>query len=713
MISVASNGTAAALHNYADSLGPDFVSKYILACQNGDIATVKDLVDNKVVLVLDRLEDNVTGLHWAAINNRLSICSYLISMGALVDSRGGDLDATPLHWACRYGLVYIADFLLKNGADPNACDSQGFNALHLLIHSLNIMLVLYLLVLTAVDVDSPDPNARTPLQWAAYQGDALSVEGLLAHGANVNRVDNTGFTALHWGLIKASNSCLTQLIEKNLDIFQTTDDGKTAFDIAIDMDHLKPFHEALKETGRDANGIPVYVPKLFLSNPKLPKVITFLVPYVVTGLTLEFFSDYYRLWQTLVFLTGTYLIGFYFLQKLILPAYINEKKRFLKSPLLSGVFSSVAAWVIINWAVNIVPYTLDSNTFANVFFSITASIVVFTFFKAMFMNPGTVPKALDVKSQVKDLVKIGKFDLKNFCIHTFMRRPLRLKYSDFSRSLVARFDHFCPWVYNDIGLRNHKIFLVFVISLELTIGVFCYLSVAYFNAVSSFSSQFIYSTDGKYKTVKRPPHSPFQVYNPKSKNDCTILTSSLCNGYSDSLPIFVLVAFCLFQGAWVLILLFVQLFQISKNLTTSEAGQLHKSQDQYYYSPVPIELLTELESPVSNSSSIDEATQEEKQTNKKAQLPMLHTCLKLIGISQFIDTIKKKPRRPSHFNFGTNSNCMEFWCLGNTSKSRLNIRNFFRIPSRDNGETFVGDQLVDYYKLYDYPIRKVVYKEIV
>lgn len=46
--------------------------------------------------------DSVTLMHWAAINNRLELMRYYISKGALVDKPGGELQATPLHWATRY-----------------------------------------------------------------------------------------------------------------------------------------------------------------------------------------------------------------------------------------------------------------------------------------------------------------------------------------------------------------------------------------------------------------------------------------------------------------------------------------------------------------------------------------------------------------------------------------------------------------------------------
>lgn len=41
-------------------------------------------------------------LHWAAINGRLMFCKVLLDNGATVDSKGGELNATPMMWAAKY-----------------------------------------------------------------------------------------------------------------------------------------------------------------------------------------------------------------------------------------------------------------------------------------------------------------------------------------------------------------------------------------------------------------------------------------------------------------------------------------------------------------------------------------------------------------------------------------------------------------------------------
>lgn len=51
--------------------------------------------------VNERDSQDVTPLHWAAINAQIPVCRWLLDNGAEVDPVGGDLRATPLQWAAR------------------------------------------------------------------------------------------------------------------------------------------------------------------------------------------------------------------------------------------------------------------------------------------------------------------------------------------------------------------------------------------------------------------------------------------------------------------------------------------------------------------------------------------------------------------------------------------------------------------------------------
>ncbi|KAI0042760.1 ankyrin [Auriscalpium vulgare] len=170
-----------------------------VAAQRGDVALIRELIDSGRARATDRDEQNITPLHWAAINAQVAACRFLLEQGAEVDALGGDLVATPMQWAARGGYLYVIQVLVAHNADPNIKDSQGYNTLHLVTHSSSVMPLLYLLH-QPVSVDERDSAGHTALMWAAYQGDALSVELLLKHGASVNVRDDAGLTPLHWAV---------------------------------------------------------------------------------------------------------------------------------------------------------------------------------------------------------------------------------------------------------------------------------------------------------------------------------------------------------------------------------------------------------------------------------------------------------------------------------------------------------------------------------
>lgn len=61
--------------------------------------TLRQLIESGKAKAMDRDDQNVTPLHWAAINAQLPACKYLLEQGAEVDALGGDLLATPMQWA--------------------------------------------------------------------------------------------------------------------------------------------------------------------------------------------------------------------------------------------------------------------------------------------------------------------------------------------------------------------------------------------------------------------------------------------------------------------------------------------------------------------------------------------------------------------------------------------------------------------------------------
>ena len=666
------------------------LAKFMNSCQEGNITIVKELITSKAVQVNDTFSDGITGLHWACINNRLYLVKYLIENGGNPNYLGGELRASPMHWACRNGLVYIVDYLISNSdADPNLKDAQSYNSLHLAVHSSNIMLVEYLLLnccdvnsTKKVYVDEPDSSNRTALHWAAYQNDIYTINALLRFGADVTKVDNNLFIPLHWSFMKGYKSVLKTLVEAGSDIFAKNDQNKNSFDIAQDMNCLNTWEKVLVECGRDPKNN--WIIKKHWLQPRIAKIITFLTPYMLLPVLLNIISasEGYGI-PKFIFALAFSAAGVYLLKFFVISTYLFDEQPLPKSPLLAGIFSSTAFWTILVWLYNIVPATFFHNFFANLIMAGCVGILIWSFFKAMFINPGFVPTPADnnvILNQAKELLALGKFDTDHFCVNSFVRKPLRSRYSKHNKKLIARFDHSCPWVYNDIGVRNHKIFIAFVYSLNLGIFIFTYLTLQYFEKLEDGYE----SGDESFS--------------------CSLLGDELCLGYKKHYFHFNLLIWVILQGIWVTFLCIVQTFQILKGITTWEFSILNKTiqSNRFNHSTVPRDFGTE-------GISIPEATSPRHNHHNELQ-----TCLNLLGIDQFVLTLKmsigsllRRNTNDSNTNydplnsikiptdFGVIQNWRDFWIIGDEK-----IRNVFYLPIE--GENNLNGKVVDYYTLYSY-----------
>jgi len=86
---------------------------------DGDIGTVRRIVESGVDINKKYGNSHETLLHTAALNNCLEIVKYLVESGADIN-QPDRWQFTPLHEAARVGSKKIVKYLLDNGAD-NTC----------------------------------------------------------------------------------------------------------------------------------------------------------------------------------------------------------------------------------------------------------------------------------------------------------------------------------------------------------------------------------------------------------------------------------------------------------------------------------------------------------------------------------------------------------------------------------------------------------------
>ena len=99
----------------------------LLACERGQLSSVKHLVKYGAFVKDSQMINESTPLHMAANNGHLDIIQYLVSLGANIneiDSYGNYV----FQIACEFGYFEIVEYLVKYG-----CDINGKNGDYLII----------------------------------------------------------------------------------------------------------------------------------------------------------------------------------------------------------------------------------------------------------------------------------------------------------------------------------------------------------------------------------------------------------------------------------------------------------------------------------------------------------------------------------------------------------------------------------------------------
>ncbi|KAJ2931938.1 hypothetical protein H1R20_g5163, partial [Candolleomyces eurysporus] len=520
------------------------LTNIFVAAQRGDVAQLRALIESGQASATDRDEQNVTPLHWAAINAHIAACRYLLEQGAEVDALGGDLVATPMQWAARNGYLYIIHLLIAHNADPTITDSQGYNTLHLVTHSSSIMPLLYLLH-QPINVDSRDSQGHTSLMWAAYQGDALSVDLLLRHGANPNLKDDAGLTSLHWAVVRGNKVCIRRLVEKGADLSAKDGEDRTPRDMAIELKSLGAWKRALEEGGMNEYGVKRSKP---LSD-RNTKIAIFILP------TIFFYLIFMTLsilpWYTGILLAMAEFFGMHHFVTRVLLNNNTYTDSVNQTPYFAGIITASIIWVVFSWATRLLQQA-ESHSLSHLMFALSVGLCAYNFFRAITLDPGTCPKPAsddELKQIIEDLASEGRLNGQTFCIQCMARKPLRSKHCRVCDKCIARSDHHCPWVWNCVGSNNHRQFLLFVTTLVTGIGLFDYLTYAYF-------------TNSTIST------------NPQDISPSCPLPTEIC-AMTTYDPFLVGVAFwATLQLTWTSVLLASQFWQVARQMTTLEVSNL-------------------------------------------------------------------------------------------------------------------------------------------
>ncbi|KFO70172.1 Palmitoyltransferase ZDHHC13, partial [Cuculus canorus] len=458
----------------------------VKATQYGFIERCKELVEAGYD-VRQPDKENVTLLHWAAINNRQELVKYYISKGAVVDQLGGDLNSTPLHWAIRQGHLPMVMLLLKCGADPSLIDGEGYSSLHLAVVFQRLPIVGYL-ISKGQNIDTTDLNGQTPLMLAAQK--ALGSEPtkfLLKFNPSLNAVDNVQKnTALHWAIASGNTIAVDLLLEAGASLDIKNAKGEAPLDLAYQsLNRLMIYMITDEERMRSRR------------NNKLLKILEKYELFLLLASSLAWMwaiGYVMNLSSDSWLMKGVLLLFLLFGMALFVRQFVGLKNlRYLPTAfLLSSVFWMSVTWFFwflpnILYAQEIqynLPYILD----VIVMFSVVG--LFYYFYKTWRTDPGYIKTSEEErKENIVALAEAGCLDFRTFCTSCLVRKPLRSVHCLACDSCVARYDQHSLWIGRCIGIGNHRYYLLFLFFLSITSVWLLYGTLLYWSSHCATSYQ--------------------------------------------------------------------------------------------------------------------------------------------------------------------------------------------------------------------------------
>ncbi|XP_037755888.1 palmitoyltransferase ZDHHC13 isoform X2 [Chelonia mydas] len=430
----------------------------VKATQYGILERCKELVEAGYD-VRQPDKENVTLLHWAAINNRLDLVKFYISKGAVVDQLGGDLNSTPLHWAIRQGHLSMVILLLNCGADPTLIDGEGYSSIHLAVVFQHMPIIAYL-ISKGQSVDTTDFSGQTPLMLSAQKVIGPEPTGfLLKFNPSLSAVDKIQKnTALHWAVTAGNVSAVELLLDarSNLDIKNVK--GDTPLDLAHRIQNRLIIHMLTQEE-------KMRIRKNSRLLRMLAKYEFFLL--LLSSLTLMWAIGYIMdLNSDSWLLKGSLLLFIFFGISLLTRQFVGLKNlKYLPAIfMLSSIF-----WVSMTWFVWFLPDLAD--TIFQIPFILSVVGLLYYFYKTWRTDPGYIKVSEEERRKnIVTLAEAGHLDFRTFCTSCLVKKPLRSMHCIACNSCTAKYDQHCLWTGQCIGVGNHYYFILFLLFLTM-VGV--------------------------------------------------------------------------------------------------------------------------------------------------------------------------------------------------------------------------------------------------
>lgn len=188
-----------------------------LACRQDKLDIVKLLIQSGAK-VNHRNKAGNTPLLEACSQTHVFVARFLLENGAEIDAPTETTLDSPLTWACTLGNTEIVEELLKQKANVEHRTKDGCTALMFACLAGHVEVAEKLLDNNAeINVES-DSNKDSPLTFACWKGHSDIVDLLLSRNANIEHRTKEGFSPLMFAALGGHTVVATKLLKEDAQV---------------------------------------------------------------------------------------------------------------------------------------------------------------------------------------------------------------------------------------------------------------------------------------------------------------------------------------------------------------------------------------------------------------------------------------------------------------------------------------------------------------
>ncbi|MDH4226389.1 MAG: ankyrin repeat domain-containing protein [Deltaproteobacteria bacterium] len=253
-------GVAEAYKAYTSVVGDDMTallsgeSSFGLfsAVKAGDMARVKELIEEKNIEINSINDSGETPLYLAAASANGTMVEYLIKRGASLNAKENVKGKTALHAAIENGNIMTVNTLVAAGVNVTSEDNEGRRPVHYAV-MINDEEKLRAIARAGADMNARDFEGVSSLHMALLKGNMKIAAVLVSLGANINVMNNLGDTPLHGAVTSKAAEAVEFLISSGSSVNAKNNEGRTPLHAAVTSGEYKTVKLLASVSGADVN----------------------------------------------------------------------------------------------------------------------------------------------------------------------------------------------------------------------------------------------------------------------------------------------------------------------------------------------------------------------------------------------------------------------------------------------------------------------------